>query len=63
MQGTHSGLAILRKMCKPEVHLSQEFLSLTENKQFRSSQQRKARERYRKPYAKITHKKRMHKPA
>jgi len=36
--------ALLRILCKPDVFLSQEILSLTENKQFRSSQQRKARE-------------------
>ena len=37
--------ALLRILCKPDVYLSQEILSLTENNQFRSSQQRKAWER------------------
>ena len=37
--------ALLRILCKPDVFLSQEILSLIDNNQFRSSQQRKAWER------------------
>jgi len=37
--------ALLQILYKPDVFLSQEIVSLTENNQFRTSQQRKAWER------------------
>ncbi len=39
-----------RKMCKIHIFLSQEFLSLTENNQLRSSPLHEAAERYRQPF-------------
>jgi len=43
--GYNTRFELVRILCKPDVFLSHEIVSLTENKQLRSSKERKAWER------------------